>query len=54
MDMERSEAKQLVIGWDKRDLSLDWKIMTRPKRKWSERKGMRELEGLGEAGRVDK
>lgn len=47
LDRERSEAKQLVIGWEEKDGSLDWRIMAQSKSKCSQRKGMRKLEEQG-------
>lgn len=39
LDRKRSETKQLVIGLEKRDRSLDWRIVARPESKCGERKG---------------
>lgn len=39
LERKRSETKQLVIGREKRDRSLDWRIVARPESKCGERKG---------------
>lgn len=43
LDRKRSETMPLVIDQEKRDRSLDWRVVARPESKCGERKGMREL-----------
>ena len=47
LDRERSEAKQLVVGWEEKDRSLDWRIMAQSESTCGQRKGMRKLEEWG-------